>query len=82
MEVKDFIGDWVVDKDIKIDKNSLLYELNMIPDLQLECCFSMFDAMQESIFRGLTIEEVEKATGQSYTPLRIIADIESALKGV
>ena len=52
-EVKNFVGDWVLDSGIILDKETILEELLIISRNPEEFDFHLYDAMSEANLRGV-----------------------------
>jgi hypothetical protein len=75
-----YIGDWVLDKDIYLSKDELLEELIIISENPEEFSFYIYDAIQEASYRGLEEELIETKLKRSFLVEKLNYDLNKILK--
>lgn len=78
----DYIGDWIENKDIIIDRDDIIEDLKTIKQVPEEFDFEIFDIYNAALDRGIDESELVKIFIFSYKLAEIVKRTNSLIKRI
>lgn len=78
----DYIGNWILDSSVIINKEDLLEEIFTILDVREEFDFADFDIMEASLDKGIEESELEKIFGKTFRMAKLLKESDELLSKI
>jgi|MudIll2142460700_1097286.scaffolds.fasta_scaffold03130_13 hypothetical protein len=63
---QNYIGDWVLDDNVHVDRDTMLDELKLIAELPEEFSINLYDAMLKANLYGIETDTIERLIRKSF----------------